>query len=169
MLISSSVAQSCPTPWDLVGASLLCPWDFPVRILEWVAISSWRDLPTQRLNPRLLRCRLILYQLSHQGSLLLEFKDTASCYNRIPQILITHQAAVFEASHEVQLSIFLQSLWPGLIDAIPISLSTSCSLGINSLLVKITKWVSLQPKTTPSHSHCNQIILTCLCSSWSFF
>ena len=40
------------------------------RILEWVAMTSsrgssgCRDLP----NPGLLRCRQILYQLSHQGS-----------------------------------------------------------------------------------------------------
>ena len=95
--------------------------------------------PTQRLNPHLLHCRQILYHLSYQGSLLLEFKDTAFCYNRVPQILITHQASVFAASHEAQLSIFLQSLWPGLTAKIPISLSTSCSLRINSLLVKITK------------------------------
>ena len=34
------VAQSCPTlrPHRLWPARLLCPWDYPVRILEWIAI-----------------------------------------------------------------------------------------------------------------------------------
>ena len=42
------VTQSCLTlcdPKDCNHARLLCPWDFPARILEWVAIS-----PTQGLN-----------------------------------------------------------------------------------------------------------------------
>ena len=37
------------------------------RILEWVAFSRG-SFPTQGLNPGLLYCRRILYQLSHQGS-----------------------------------------------------------------------------------------------------
>ena len=32
-------------------------------------LSSRGSILTQRLNPRLLHCRLILYCLSHQGSL----------------------------------------------------------------------------------------------------
>ena len=33
--------QSCPTPWPhrLQPSRLLCPWDSPATILEWVAIS----------------------------------------------------------------------------------------------------------------------------------
>ena len=39
------------------------------RILEWVAMSSSRGIfPTQLSNSGLLRCRWILYYLSHQGS-----------------------------------------------------------------------------------------------------
>ena len=39
------------------------------RILEWVAFPFSRGIfPTQGLNPGLLYCRQILYQLSHQGS-----------------------------------------------------------------------------------------------------
>jgi len=34
---------------------------FQARILEWVAASFSRDLPTQGLNPGLLHCRQILY------------------------------------------------------------------------------------------------------------
>ena len=61
------VAQSCPTPCD--------PMDYTVhvilqaRILQWVAFPFSRGIfPTQGLNPGLLHCRQILYQLSHQGS-----------------------------------------------------------------------------------------------------
>ena len=60
------VAQSCPTLCD--------PMDYTVqgirqvRILEWVAFPFSRVFPTQGLNPGLLHCRRILYQLSHKGS-----------------------------------------------------------------------------------------------------
>ena len=61
------VTQSCPTLCD--------PMDHTVhrilqgRILEWVSLSLLQGIfPTQGLNPGLLHCRQILYQLSHQGS-----------------------------------------------------------------------------------------------------
>ena len=39
------------------------------RILEWVAFPFSRGIfPTQGLNPGLLHCRWIIYQLSHEGS-----------------------------------------------------------------------------------------------------
>jgi len=46
------------------------PWDSPgqntgvgsLSLLQWI-------FPTQKSNPGLLRCRQILYQLSHKGSL----------------------------------------------------------------------------------------------------
>ena len=39
------------------------------RILEWVAFPLLQGIfPTQGLNPGLLHCRWILYQLSHKGS-----------------------------------------------------------------------------------------------------
>ena len=57
----------CLTLWD--------PTDYTVhgihqaRILEWVAVPFSRGIfPTQGLNPGLLHCRQILYQLSYQGS-----------------------------------------------------------------------------------------------------
>ena len=61
------VAQLCPTLCD--------PMDYTVhgilqaRILEWVAFpfSRGSSQPTQGSNSGLLRCRLILYQLSHKG------------------------------------------------------------------------------------------------------
>ena len=54
------------------------------RILEWVAISSFREIfPTQGLNLGLLHCRQIIYHLSHRESLLnsninLEMSDTSN-------------------------------------------------------------------------------------------
>ena len=49
------------------AARLLCPWDFPGKILEWVAMPSFRgsSLSTQGSNLGLLHCRWILYHLSH--------------------------------------------------------------------------------------------------------
>ena len=65
-VVKIKVAQSCPTLCD--------PMDYTVqgirqvRILEWVAFPFSRVFPTQGLNPGLLHCRRILYQLSHKGS-----------------------------------------------------------------------------------------------------
>ena len=64
------VAQSCPT---------LChPMDYGVheilqaRILEWGSPSLLQGIfPTQGSNPGLLHCRQILYQLNHQGCLVI--------------------------------------------------------------------------------------------------
>ena len=54
--------------------SLWPPWTIEIhgilqaRILEWVAFPFPRIFPTQELNPSLLHCRRILYQLSHKGN-----------------------------------------------------------------------------------------------------
>ena len=60
------VAQSCPTLCDPVDAAcqLLCPWDSPGKNTEVGGLSLLQGLfRTQALNPGLLRCRRILYQL----------------------------------------------------------------------------------------------------------
>ena len=64
---SESMSDSCSVVSD--------PMDYTVhgifqgRILEWVAIPFPRGIfPTQGLNPGLLHCRWILYQLSYQRS-----------------------------------------------------------------------------------------------------
>ena len=36
------MSSSFVTPWTIDHYRLLCPWDFPARILEWVAISFSR-------------------------------------------------------------------------------------------------------------------------------
>ena len=68
MKVKVKVAQSCPTLCD--------PMDYTVhgilqaRILEWVAfLFSGGVFQTQGLNPGLLHCRQILYQMSQKGSL----------------------------------------------------------------------------------------------------
>ena len=66
------VAQSCLTlrdPMDCSPPSSSVHRILQARILEWVAIPFSRDLWTQGLNLGLLHSRLILYHLSHQGSL----------------------------------------------------------------------------------------------------
>ena len=57
-------------PHGLQPARLLCPWDFPGRILEWVTISFSRgsSQPRDRTHVSCI-CRWFLYQLSYQGSL----------------------------------------------------------------------------------------------------
>ena len=61
------VAQSCPTLCNPMGYTV--HGILQARILEWVAISFSRGIfPTQGINPGLLHCRQILYQLSHEGS-----------------------------------------------------------------------------------------------------
>ena len=68
--VSVKVAQLCLTLCDPMDYTVL--GILQARILEWVAIPSPGDLPTQGSNPGLLHCRWILYQLSHKGSPLLE-------------------------------------------------------------------------------------------------
>ena len=64
LVVSDSVQ-----PHGLQPARLLCLWDSPGRILEWVAMPPPGDLSTQGSNPGLPHCRWILYQLSHKGTL----------------------------------------------------------------------------------------------------
>ena len=60
--------QLCnPMDWSLPGYSV--HGILQARILEWVPVPfSTGIFPTQGLNPGLLHCRQILYQLSHQRS-----------------------------------------------------------------------------------------------------
>ena len=66
MGIIVKVAQLCPTlcnPMDNTVHGIL-----QARIQAWVAFPFQGILPTQGLNPGLLHCRWILYQLSHKGN-----------------------------------------------------------------------------------------------------
>ena len=56
-------------PHGLQPARLLCPWGFS-RPEYWSGLPCLpsRDLPNRGMNPGLLHCTQILYQLSHQGS-----------------------------------------------------------------------------------------------------
>ena len=77
------LARLCPSlslPWTVkmtVAPLLLTLWGpvgytirgiLQARTLEWVTVPSPGHLPAQGLNPGLLHCRQILYQLSHQRS-----------------------------------------------------------------------------------------------------
>lgn len=65
-------AQSCPALWGPVDYSprLLCPWILQERVLEWVAISTPRNLPKAGIEASSLAC-------SHWQSGL--FTASASC------------------------------------------------------------------------------------------
>ena len=58
--VKLKVTQSCPTLCD--------PMDCIVYEILQARILSPRDLPNSGINPGLLHCRWILYQLSYQGS-----------------------------------------------------------------------------------------------------
>ena len=66
------VTQSCPTlcnPMDCTPIRFLCPWDFPGKETGVVCHFLLQGIfLTQGLNPGLLHCRQILYQLSYQVS-----------------------------------------------------------------------------------------------------
>ena len=64
--VSHSVVSDSATP-GLQPTRLLCPWVSQTRVLEWVPCPSPGDLPDPGIEPGLLHCRQILYQLSHQG------------------------------------------------------------------------------------------------------
>ena len=63
--VKVKVAQSCPTLCNPVDS----PWNSPGKNTGVGSHSLLQGIfPTQGLNPGLLHCRQILYQLSHQGS-----------------------------------------------------------------------------------------------------
>ena len=58
---------------------LYSPWNSPGQNTEVGSLSLLQGIfPTQGLNPRLLHCRQILYQLSHKGSPL-KYKIFPNC------------------------------------------------------------------------------------------
>ena len=63
------VAQSCPTLCNSTPWTIHSPWNSPGQNTGVGNLSLLQGIfPTQELNPGLLHCGQILYQLSHQGS-----------------------------------------------------------------------------------------------------
>ena len=57
------------TPWTVQPTKLLFPWDSPGKYTGVGCHFLLQGIfPTQELNPGLLHCRQILYQLSHKGN-----------------------------------------------------------------------------------------------------
>ena len=67
--ISCSVMSNSLQPHGLSTARLLCPWNFPTRILEWVTFSFSRlsSQPKDRTRVSCMAGRFF-YPLSHQRS-----------------------------------------------------------------------------------------------------
>ena len=66
--VKVKIAQSCLTlcnPMFYIARGIL-----QVRILEWEPFPSTGDIPNPGIEPGLLHCRQILYQLSHPGNAL---------------------------------------------------------------------------------------------------
>ena len=76
-MLSRSVVPNSSRPHGLQPARFLCPGDSPGKNtgVGCYALLQ-RSFPTQGWNPGLLRCRRILYHLSHQGNPL---RDVAYC------------------------------------------------------------------------------------------
>ena len=69
-MLNPSVASDSATPRTVVHQTPLSTGILQARILDSVAMHALLKgiLPTQGLNPGLLHCRWILYQLSYLGS-----------------------------------------------------------------------------------------------------
>ena len=62
--VSRSVMSDSVTPWTIHS-----PWNFPGQNTGVGSLSLLQGIfPTQGLDPGLLHCRRIPYQLSYQGS-----------------------------------------------------------------------------------------------------
>ena len=67
--VSRSVVSDSSLPHGLYPTRLLCPWDSPGKHAGVGCLSLLQGIfLTQGSNRGLLRCRLILYRLNHQGS-----------------------------------------------------------------------------------------------------
>ena len=68
-VLGRAVVSDSLQPHGLWPARLLCPWDSPGKNTGVGCHALLQGMfPTQGSNPHLPHCRLILYQLSHQGS-----------------------------------------------------------------------------------------------------
>ena len=65
-LLGRSGVSDSLQPHELWPSWLLCPWNFPNKILEWVAISLPRVFLTQGLNSSLLHWQVDSLPLSHR-------------------------------------------------------------------------------------------------------
>ena len=73
----TKVTQSCPT---LQPLGLYSPWNSPGQNIAVGSLSILQGIfPTQGLNPGLLHCRQILYQLSYKESPLVVFFFLCVC------------------------------------------------------------------------------------------
>ena len=74
---SWSVVSNSLWPHGLQSTRFLRPWDFPDKSTGVGCHFLLQGIfPTQGSNPGLLNCRQMLYHLSHQGFLLLSFKNS---------------------------------------------------------------------------------------------
>ena len=92
---SSKKSESCPVVSDslrlqgLQLARLLCPWNSPGKSTGVGSHSLLQGLvPTQGSNPGLTHCRQILYNLSHEGSPLLEIQHFYSFFFKMVNLII---------------------------------------------------------------------------------
>ena len=80
-MLSRSIVSDSLQPHGLYPTRLLCPWEFSRQNTGVGCHALLQGIfPTQGSNPGLPHCRQILYHLSHQGNLSVQFSLVAqSC------------------------------------------------------------------------------------------
>ena len=70
--VKVKITQSCLTLCNLMDYTVY--GILQVRIFKWEPFPSTGDIPNPGIEPGLLQCRQILYELSHPGNALEAFK-----------------------------------------------------------------------------------------------
>ena len=95
--VKLNIIQSCPTLCDHMDYTV--HGILQARILEWVAFPFQVIFPTQGLNPGLLNCTQILYQLSHREALLVTLEGDWTFQNFATLLSLTCFSFFFICSH----------------------------------------------------------------------
>ena len=89
MKVSHTVMSDSLSSHGLKPSLLLCPWNSPGKSTGVGSHSLLQGLvPTQGSNPGLTHCRQILYNLSHEGSPLLEILHFYSFFFKMVNLII---------------------------------------------------------------------------------
>ena len=107
--VKSLVVSDSLRPHGLQPTRRLHSWDFPGKSTGvGCHFLFWEIFPTQGLNPGLLHCTQMLYRLSHQGSLTLNFKyfshfilknySKSSLFTLLPLISYHYQVSTKQVS-----------------------------------------------------------------------
>ena len=96
---AQSLSQLFVTPWTVLPARLLCPWNFLGKSTRVGCHALLQGIfPTQGSNPGLPHCRRILCHLRHQGT---EFSHLEPCSSRteslwsLPRLFLPSSSTIY--------------------------------------------------------------------------